>query len=222
MIITFEPSALQTENVLIGKDTFVRLISQGAGTTTIKGDPALPVFQRQVILPSATLGTIELISKTEELISLKHKVLPFSLPQKRENGQIENKIAIDSQLYSTDKLLPEFFYEKGSDYIYAGIPQFDIRFYPVQYNPKTGQVVIIKKAVIKITYKEPVLKTFAGSLSNSHSNQLLTSNSLRLSGKTRSDSIPPTLLIVTHASFYNQAKEFANWKMKSGIKTYII
>jgi hypothetical protein len=222
MIITFEPSPLQTENVLIGKDTFSRFISQGAGTTTIKGYPALPVFQRQVILPSAALGTIEIISKTEELIYLKHKVLPFSLPQKRENGIIENNIAIDSQMYASDKLLPEFFYEKGSDYIYAGISQFDIRFYPVQYNPKTGQVVIINKAVIKITFKDPALKALTGNLSNSHSNQLLTSNSLRLSGKTKSDSIPPTLLIVTHASFYKQAKEFANWKMKSGIKTYII
>jgi len=222
IILTFEPSALQTQNVIIGNDTFVRLISRGAGTTSIIGNPALPVFQRQILSQSAAIEMIDVISVTEEKTYLKHKVLPFNLTQTRENDILRNNFTINSLTYSTDSLLPAVFFETGSEYYYAGNPQFDIRFYPLQYNPVTRQIVVIKKAVIRISFKSPTFKSVDGQSGNSFSNQLLNSNALKLNGNTGSGSLPPTLLIVTHASLYDQAKEFADWKMKMGIKTIIL
>ena len=222
MILTFEPSALQTENLIIGKDTFTHFVSSGVGTTTIIGNPALPVFQQQIICSSISLEKIEVLSSSSESIYLNHKLIPFNLPKTRENTGVQNIISIDSLAYSTDKLLPEVFYEKGSVYMYSGLPQFDFRFYPVQYNPKTGQVVIIKKAVLKLTFKNQAQKSLSANRPNLYNNQLLNGNAFKLAGNTGSDAIPPTLLIVTHESLYNQAKEFADWKMRMGIKTSIL
>jgi hypothetical protein len=221
MILTFEPTALQTQNIVNGKDTFIQLISQGAGTTTIIGNPAMPVFQRQVLSSSVALESIEVLSKTEEILELGHKVLPFN-PQKRTNDPIPANFTFNYRTYSTDSFYPARFYETGSVYFYAGTPQFDIRFYPVQYNPVNGKIVIIKKAVIRITFKSASLKSTPNKIDNSFSSQLLNSAALKLKGNSSSDSIPPTLLIITHASLYAQTKEFADWKMKMGIKTMIL
>jgi hypothetical protein len=221
IVITFEPTALTIENDIIGQDTFVRLISPGAGTTTLTGNPALPVFQQQVLLTLSDVESIEVISKTEEMIQLDYKVIPF-FPQKRESINTTQNFQINQGIYLKDSLLPAAFFETGSAYYYAGAPQFDIRFYPVQYNPVKNQLIIIKKTVIKIYLKSARLETMPDKTVNSLSNKLLNSNALQLYEKSRKVFEPPKLLIVTHASLYKQAKEFADWKMRKGIKTIIL
>lgn len=221
IILNFEPDQLQTQNVIIRKDTFIQLISPGSGTTTAIGYPALPVFQKQIISAAEAIESIDIISKTEEIQYLNHKVLPFT-PQKRGTDAVIQIVTPNSQVYSTDAIYPSAFFETGTSYFYAGNPQTDIRFYPAQYNPVSGQLIIIKKAVIRINFKAPSLKSAFYNTGHSFSNKSLNSGAIKLSGINNSDSLPPRLLIVTNESLYNQAKEFAGWKMKKGIMTMIL
>lgn len=219
IIATYNPAPIQFQTIVFNNDTFIQIISNGCGTTTVAGSPALPVLQKQ-ILSSLAVESIEIISCQTEEIKLEQYVIPFFLNGKRSDAALNYHF--DSAAYSTNSFFPESFINTSTSGTFSGMPVFDIQLYPVLYNPVSSKAIIIKSAVIKLNLKSDMQYARIHAPVSTYTNQHLLQLAINGSLKSRSGLYPPTLLIVTHPSLFNIAGEFAEWKMKMGIKTHIL
>lgn len=198
-------SKLDQEN-----ESFTSLKMNECNPTGKIGDPELFVYSRLVNLPDLGNYKIEHINYEQEIIKLDHNLAP--------NGFSEENIK--SSIYDNDQWLPSEIISISKPNIMGAYRFSQIAVFPLQYNPATDQIRIIKNIDIKLILDEtiidnPKIKQSPNMISSNLSNKIDNSGSI-----TRSEQNGKYLFIVPDA-FESVLDPLLRWKEKLGHKTRV-
>jgi hypothetical protein len=213
------------EDKLVEGETFQQLSIPGGGWLTQVGDPQMPLFCRFVALPPTSGVRIEVIEEEKETLSGTFLVHPFQKPPFRGENPEPEVFQINEETYSLDRSFPGDLVEVGEISILRDLRLAPIKFFPVQYNPESGQVTFYKRLVVDIhfegTGENPQTNprnVLTRSFVNTYENFVLNFDQVA-GGK---DLVDGSILIITYDSFNAQVQPLAESKRRRGYSTHLV
>lgn len=213
------------EDKVVGGKTYQLITIPGGGWLTEVGDPQLPLVCRFVALPPTSGVRIEVIEEEKETLSGTFLVYPFQKPPIRGDNPEPEEFQLNEELYSQDRVLPGKLVEKGEISILRDLRLAPIKFFPVQFNPQTGEVTVYKRLVVDIyfegTGENPQLNprnVLTRSFLKTYESFVLNFDQIA-GGK---DLVDGSVLIITHDNFHDQVQPLADWKHKRGLSTHLV
>ncbi len=151
-IITIKLS-LQGMNVEKSKNGFVKItIPEGQIYKEIEGDPAIPYFRRRIGMPDKGKPIITITNIKKQKLLDKFNIIPAQPPLPEIRGY-KPQWKYNEKTYQTDKFLPGKIAEITNIEIIRSFRTAQLNIYPIQYNPKTGEIEVITECNITITFK---------------------------------------------------------------------
>ncbi len=197
----------------------------GGGILTQVGEPQVPLVCRFVALPPTSGVRVEVIEEQKEVLSETFMLYPFQEPAIRSGEQEPQEFKLDKVIYSQNKPFPGKIVEAGQISILRDLRLAPIIFYPVQFNPQTGEVTISKKIVVEIKFEgegeNPKLNpanVLTRSFYKTYQRFVLNFNQV----KQGLPVVDGSVLIITYDDFYDQVEPLAEWKHKRGLTTYLV
>ncbi len=129
----------------------------------IPGEPNLPTNVFPILLPpGAKFRSIEIISKEAEKIKGIYKIKEAPTPQpiaaleENTNSDLDYQpvpvVPAKPEIYQSDAIYPSKIIEKGHSGQMRKYSVQEINFNPIQYQPLSGKLNLIKNVVVKINY----------------------------------------------------------------------
>ena len=121
------------------------------GHTTVAGSPLLPLKGILIDLPMDKTASLTVLS-IERQIHTGYQVYPVPTHALLENGDIREVFFYDQGAYQSDALYPGVIAELASNYFYRDTLKQKVVFYPVAFNPVSGELVLYKRIRIRIDF----------------------------------------------------------------------
>jgi hypothetical protein len=197
----------------------------GGGILTRVGEPQVALVCRFVALPQTSGVQVQVIEEEKEVLSGEFMLYPFQKPAIRSGEQEPQEFVLDEVTYSQDAPFPGMIADAGEISILRDLRLAPIIFYPVQFNPQTGEVTVSKRVVVEIKFEGE------GENPKLNPTNVLTRSFLQTYRRfvLNFDQITQGLavvdgsvLIITHDNFYTQVEPLADWKHKRGLTTYLV
>jgi len=154
------------EPEIIERETFIELEIEGANACLYHvGKPILPVYTTSLIFSFGTkIVDIECeIGEVKNMV-LSDKIAPTPKPMIQGNSKDIQVVEMDQTIYNSDEFFPNNWYEYSTG---GGLDEnnehktfFNLKVYPVRYNPLMNIISFIEDIDLKITYKEPETSPF--------------------------------------------------------------
>ncbi len=216
---------VQVEDKLVEGETYQLLTIPGGGWLTQVGDPQVPLFCRFVALPPTSGVRIEVIEEEKEILSGSFLVHPFQKPPIRGENPEPEAFRLNQETYSQDQPFPGDLVEAGEISILRDLRLAPIKFFPVQYNPQTGEVTLYKRLVVDIHFEgagenpQPDPRNvLTRSFLKTYERFVLNFDQVR-GGK---DVVDGSILIITYDSFNAQVQPLAESKRRRGYSTHLV
>lgn len=152
--VEYELSGLWSSIVKEKGKSYTSFSLPSGGRISEIGAPDLPVEGLFIAVPDSAINVkVSATSKTEEILKGTFNVNPVA-KNLTEIQSIEGEALFepDEKIYSENKLYPGKYVEFIDTKSVEGVRVAHIMVYPVQYNPKTQKVTIVKKIIIKISF----------------------------------------------------------------------
>ncbi len=218
------PEIVMEDKVVEGK-TYQLITIPGGGWLTKVGDPQIPLICRFVALPPTSGVRMEVIEEEKEILPGTFLVYPFQKPPLRGDNPGPEVFQLNEETYSQDRPFPGKLVEKGEISILRDLRLAPIKFFPVQFNPQTGQVTVYKRLLVDIhfegTGENPKLNptnVVTRSYLKTYERFVLNFDQIK-GGK---DVVDGSVLIITYDDFHNQVQPLADWKHKKGYETHLV
>ena len=135
-----------------------------SGSMTIVGAPAMPSFQINVALPTdAEVTGVSAFGSDEMLLPATYNMMPFAAPRPMQNRAPDNPFIKDPAVYGNNAFFPGRLVETVAQWDLDGQDFVTLTLYPLQYNPVTGKVALVKTITYEVTYNDspdPIRETF--------------------------------------------------------------
>jgi hypothetical protein len=216
---------IQVEDKLVEGETYQMLTIPGGGWLTEVGSPQVPLFCRFVALPPTSGVRIEVVEQEMETLPGTFLVHPFQKPPIRGENPEPEVFQLNDEVYSQDQVFPGNLVEAGGISILRDLRLAPIKFFPVQYNPRSGEVTIYKRLVVDIYFEgageNPQLNprnVLTRSFVNTYERFVLNFDEVQ-GGK---DLVDGSVLIITYDSFNAQVQPLAESKRRRGLSTHLV
>ena len=213
------------EDKLVEGKTYQLITIPGGGWLTEVGNPQLPLVCRFVALPPTSGIRMEVVEEEKEILSGNFLVYPFQKPPTRDDNPEPEEFQLNEEIYSQDRVLPGNLVEKGEICILRDLRLAPIKFFPVQFNPKTGEITVYKRMVVDIHFEgegeNPKLNptnVLTRSFLKTYERFVLNFDQIK-GGK---DVVDGSVLIITYDNFHDQVQPLADWKHKRGLSTHLV
>ncbi len=216
---------IQVENKMTQGETYQLITIPGGGWLTQVGDPQVPLVCRFVALPPTSGVRIEVIETEEETLAEKFLIYPFQKPPMREDPPVSEEFQLNQKTYSQNQAFPGNLVEKGEISILRDLRLAPIKFFPVQFNPRAGEVTVYKRMVVDIYFEG------TGENPKLHPSNVLTRSFLKTyerfvlnfdQVKEGKDVVDGSFLIITYDDFHAQVQPLAEWKHIRGFETHLV
>ncbi|MFH2001403.1 MAG: C25 family cysteine peptidase [Planctomycetota bacterium] len=149
-------SELLPESLVFEKVEGFDLISfRDAGFPVEEGVPSTPFRQIHVAIPSGSVVEhVHVVDTEAMLLDGLYDLLPVSEALPISASPAKKPFQPNPALFAKNSDYPGIFTEKVSAWDLAGQDFVTLNLYPVQYNPITRRVTIMKRIEFEITYKE--------------------------------------------------------------------
>ncbi len=234
LIITFElPELVQTQ-ISTEQGVFTILNIPNSGFIGEMGKPQLPMWTRLYAVPNNQFSLEILESNILETRNV-GRIYPAQQPQIDGDFIDESEFVFDKSFYQQDLSYPDCIVKILETGNIRDVPFVRIVFYPVQYNPKQEIVTIYDQISIKLTYNNyenvfvesnfgqtPFYALYENVFANweEFRDNIIVEQNLYPNTYGRNSGCE--YLIITHPSFYTQAKDLAEWKHKKGLMTKLV
>jgi len=216
---------IMVEDVLVEGETYQMLTIPGGGWLTDVGSPQIPLFCRFVALPPTSGVRIEVVAQETETLTGAFLVHPFQKPLERRQDAQPEPFQLNQDIYSQDQAFPGNLVEAGDISILRDLRLAPIKFFPVQYNPRSGQVTVCKRMVVDVyfegTGENPQINprsVLTRSFLPTYEDLVLNFDQVQ-GGKGLVDG---SYLIITYDSFNTQVQPLAESKRRRGISTHLV
>ena len=230
-VLTFERPVLSK----IGSYDFITM--KGCGHLEDIGKPKLPSKNVFLLIPSAaTLVDVEVTSLAEITLGDEYLIFPAHppLPTTSENRSFVDP---DPLIYKSSERYPKKLFSPTKTGNLGGHRVLGIRIFPVQYVPKSGEIIFHSKILIKVTYAlndtAPIALAspsteFSGLVkklvlnpeSESNYDSSMSESSTAAEATLSSDDVK--YVIITSESLKDNFQVLADWKIKKGIPAEVV
>ncbi|HIE55905.1 MAG TPA: hypothetical protein EYP90_12140, partial [Chromatiaceae bacterium] len=142
--LELEVRGLELRPLAVGGGTYLSLRFEGCELMSYPGKPALPFSVRVLRLPAGEGVVVGVLDAEFELMAAPFKVVPAPQPVPYGPAAAELVVAEDPSVYASHGFFPGRLLEYVWDRVGDGIVVV-VRVYPVQYNPATGQLLVVRK-----------------------------------------------------------------------------
>ncbi|MEO0124555.1 MAG: C25 family cysteine peptidase, partial [candidate division WOR-3 bacterium] len=223
--VEFKISGYDIEPVEINGNTSYRIVLPNCATYMEKGYPELPVINKSIIIPDDGLMSYRILSVEEET-KLIGKIIP-SKGNLYRNINPEDVPYTFGKIYDLNTFWPGEIIQLSEPFILRDYRGLSIRFNPFRYNPKTGELKVIKRIVVEVYESGKggvnVLNKPHGAITREfldiYETVFLNFN------ETRYDSITERagrMLIITADAYMSNMQPFKTWKRQKGIQTKMV
>jgi hypothetical protein len=216
---------IQVEDKMVEGKTYQLITIPGGGWLTQIGDPQVPLVCRFVALPPTSGARIEVIEQEKETLTGAYLLYPFQTPILRNENPTPGPFQLNPETYAQNQAFPGNLVEKGDIIIVRDLRLAPIKFFPVQFNPQTGEVTVYKRLLVDIyfegTGENPQLNprnVLSRSYLKTYEKFVLNFNQIK-AGKSVVDG---SILIITYDNFHAQVQPLADWKHKMGYETHLV
>ncbi|MGB7060963.1 MAG: C25 family cysteine peptidase [Candidatus Zixiibacteriota bacterium] len=216
---------IQVEDKLVEGETYQMLTIPGGGWVTEVGSPQIPLFCRFVALPPSSGVRIEVVEQEMETLPGTFLVHPFQKPPIRGENPEPEVFQLNDEVYSQNQVFPGNLVEAGEISILRDLRLAPIKFFPVQYNPRSGEVTVCKRLVVDIYFEgageNPQLNprnVLTRSFVNTYERFVLNFDEVQ-GGK---DLVDGSVLIITYDAFNAQVQPLAESKRRRGLSTHLV
>jgi len=223
--VEFKITDYDIEPISVEGKTCFRVILPGCPTYLEKGYPELPVINKSIIIPDDGLMSYRILAIEEET-----REIGLIIPSK---GNLYRNVNPDEvpytfgKIYDLNTIWPGEIVQLSEPFILRDYRGLSIRFNPFRYNPKTGELKVIKKLVVEVYEAGKgginVLDKPRGAITREfldiYETVFINFN------ETRYDSITERagrMLIITADAYINNMQSFKTWKRQKGIQTKMV
>jgi uncharacterized membrane protein len=223
--INFELGSIQVETVETKSGNFAQVSAADYILTGEVGMPQVPFAKKIIEVPLGATVEAFLNIKSESTINLgnrgfNYKVKPAQPSVEKCIDKSEVAFEIDEKVYNTNQMITRKNVTVKEIGIMRGTRLFEVNFYPVSYNPVTGDMNIINSAEVTVDFlgadyaatEELKAKTNSFMFNSAMSKTVFNHNSTRNSLET----YPLGYVIVTPEMFVDTLEPFINWKKEQG------
>jgi hypothetical protein len=158
IVLELRVDDFQVETVEYAGQTYHRLIIPDTVQTTTPGEPQVPTRGTLLGLPSSEGVSIQVVDASYETLS-GYRLYPAPrLELLGDNADdllaegVQQTFALNQELYATDAFYPGMPVEIGHTGYLRDQAVAQVQFYPVQYNPVTGEVRFYRRILARITW----------------------------------------------------------------------
>jgi len=230
ILITLNPENYEFDSINTVKGLFTTVRLPGYGFSCVIGQARLPIIRKMVEIPHGS--DPELIINSEiwnhvslDKLSLSNMILPYQ-PSVHKNSETYTNLFLDDDYYSTSQFMPEKF-AKIVDIGEIRSRRFAlVEISPVQYNPSSAQLKLLKSCEIIINLPNSDLiqtyenigrystPTFEGLFEVIFENYGAYETGII-------EKEQEGYLIIVYDDFYDEIESFADWKTIMGYNTTI-
>ena len=224
--IQFNAPDLQTSYKKVADDLYSILKMDGYLSSSVAGNPQLPVLSKTLEIPICEDVRIEVLSASYKIYSaeelgIEYEVYPAQMSySKSYSDPVE--FFKSAEVYQNDAFYGEPLARVEKVGIMRNINMANIYISPVQYNPVTRRVKIYHNIEIAVSFRHADIPS-TYEMKNLHTNGLflgsqsaLVVNPIAPMKRDGITSAPVKYLIVAHAMFRGALDEFIKWKKRKG------
>lgn len=148
----------ETKTIVWEGGTYQRIIIPDMGHTVAPGAPQVPTRGTLLGLPSADGVSARILEATYDTLH-GFRLLPAAQLSLRGDslvglpaGGVNETLILDSELYATDAFFPDSPVEVGDTGYMREQAVAQVQFYPVQYNPHSGELRLYRRILAEITW----------------------------------------------------------------------
>jgi len=151
--LSYSADQVETRSIGVGKERFCLLSLGSYGYTRKVGAPQLPVVREFIEIPRGAdyelvLSDLEFNETSLSAMGLEGAIVPAQEPRPKERSA--RPFVLDEALYATDAFVLAETARLGEEVIARGRRLVVLELFPVDYNPATGAVRILKSATISL------------------------------------------------------------------------
>jgi len=207
---------------------FTKIITPGIESLQ-PGAPDLPTQAVWIAIPAGKQAVLNVMSLDTEKVQISN-LAPVPQPAAETKESPEPQYIIDNTIYERGEIFPAELaaLEKESDY--RGQSCAVVRFYPYQYNPVSGELLIHHKIKLEITFTSSGTGIMSN-MYNPHMADFISNNMINGAEVFSETEIIENrdwrnegcdLLVICPEIFIDQANELADWKAQKGIATEVV
>jgi hypothetical protein len=160
VIVELRTPSFQIEQSSVNGTVYHLVNAPGCGQTDDVGQPRLPVRGTLLGIPPEAEYTLRVIETEQETVPGQHDIYPVPQPvmERDEEGnplQMTYVPARDETTYSRDSLYPSSVAEIGSSAFIRDQRVVQLRFFPFQYNPVSGELRHHSRIRVEVTFSYP-------------------------------------------------------------------
>ena len=213
------------ETTKVGEFELVEIPNEGV--TTELGKPRLPVIRRFFEAPFGAKPRVEILGVNVERMNLsdigiENRIVPVepSVP-KIPGGYEMTPFLFDEETYSMDALYPDYRVKVFKAGVARGHNLFVLECVPIRYNPRKGEIEVIKSVKVRIVYQSGNTSLTTQKIDEKASLPYETLLKDRVINygifETRENPGNPIgYLIITPSMYVSTLSDFVNWKIQTG------
>lgn len=172
LVLQLNIAEIQVETIEQGSQTYQRLLIPNMVQKNVPGAPQIPTRGTMVGIGTPENVSAELLDADIEILS-GYQLLPAPTLEVEgdiladpEQARLKETYVPDPAIYTTNAFFPADLVEIGETGYIRDQAVAQIQFYPVQYNPVTGEVRLYRRLTVRVSWPASNL-TLTGDNSNS-------------------------------------------------------
>jgi agmatine/peptidylarginine deiminase len=223
-VIHYRVSEFEQIPVQIDGRTYHQIRLPKEGFTQDKGFPELPVLNRSILIPAATLMKIDVTEVEYQDVQLQVAPSRGIITRDQDPGRIPY---VFDGVYQTDAFYPGTLAGLSESYILRDFRGITVKTVPFAYNPRTGVLRVFTSYRIRV-YADGVdgrnvisadPETISRAFQPIYENHFLNWNAYRYIPV---DDSYGKLLVISHSNYMSAILPYVNWKKQKGIDTELI
>ncbi len=226
IVIDIETLDIEVDDIKTEKGYFSRIFVQGSYNSNEVGSPSLPIYREMLEVPidaqfEITTNVIEEEIIYAEQLGIENLIYPAQPSySKSYTGKIT--LQMNEELYATDNFYQfKELAEIEHNGIYRNINLATLTVSPIQYNPATKELKIVRKVEVTINYIHPNWSK-TGHIKNLHASPIFTGSTVNILNTPSvlapidAQSAPIRYTIISNPMFEGAFDELIAWKKRKG------
>ena len=160
IILELRTPSYEAEEIGVDGVAYHLLTVAGYGQTGDVGHPQLPLKGTLLGIPPAADFTLTVLEVEEEIVSERYNIYPVPQPVFERDlegdlGYMRLEFAKDESVYSSDRFYPASIAEVGSSGFIRDQRVVELRFFPFQYNPVSGELRHYSRLRVELSFWYP-------------------------------------------------------------------
>jgi len=215
---------LETISTKLGE--FDRLSIEGYGYSTRIGEPQLPVLSRLIYVPLGADVSFDIYHQQQLAIAsadtrLEHLIIPAQASLSKSADPAMAPFEKNNEVYNRNDWVGNELFQVEEIGMMRAARVFRISYSPVQYNPVSGDLQIIREAGIRVSFNHPDLAAQDDLMARTASvefDNLYASTFMNWTANTRTSLVrtPTKMLILCPPNYTDEMQTFVDWKKQQG------